>query len=141
MKSKRTMSGHNWTFDGKILTVHIPMAWKRRGGRKVIIAPEGSDAWAPTKPRPDETLIRALARAHRWKRLLEEGTYRSAAEVAEAEKIARSYITRLLQLTLLASDIVETILDGMQPKGMMVKQLMGSMSTVWDEQREGFARR
>jgi hypothetical protein len=140
MKSKHTVSGNNWTLDGEILTVHIPMEWKRRGGRKVIIAPEGSDVWAPAKPRPDETLIRALARAHRWRTLLEEGTYRSATELAEAEKITRSYITRLLSLTLLAPDIQEAILDGGKPNGMMLKQLTGSMSNVWDEQRERFAR-
>ena len=64
-----TMAGENWEFDGKTITVRIPMTWKRRGGRKVIIAPDGGDAWAPAKPRPDETLIRALARAHRWKRI------------------------------------------------------------------------
>src|SRR5512143_934377 len=44
------------------MTVRIPMSWKRQGGRKVIIAPDGSEAWLPTKPRPDETLIHALAR-------------------------------------------------------------------------------
>ena len=68
----------------------IPMTWKRHGGRKVIIAPNGGDAWAPAKPRPDETLIRALARAHRWKRRLEEGICRSAGEVAESEKVTRT---------------------------------------------------
>ena len=94
MKPNQTISGDNWTFDGKILTVHIPMAWKRRGGRKVIIAPDGGDAWAPTKPRPDETLIRALARAHRWKRMLEEGRYRSAGEIAEAENVTKSFVNR-----------------------------------------------
>ena len=135
MKSKRTVSGNNWSFDGKILTVHIPMAWKRRSGRKVIIAPEGSDAWAPPKPRPDETLIRALARAHRWKRLLEEGAYRSASEIAEAENITRSYITRLLSLTLLAPDIQETILEGRQPKEMQLEDLTGIMPGEWEEQR------
>ena len=135
MKSKRTVSGNNWSFDGKILTVHIPMAWKRRSGRKVIIAPEGSDAWAPPKPRPDETLIRALARAHRWKRLLEESAYRSASEIAEAENITRSYITRLLSLTLLAPDIQETILEGRQPKEMQLEDLTGIMPGEWEEQR------
>ena len=66
MKTKWKVTGNNWEFDGQTITVRIPMQWKRRGGRKVIVAPDGGDAWAPTKPRPDETLIRALARAHRW---------------------------------------------------------------------------
>ena len=72
------------------------MARKRRGGRKVIIAPDGCDPWAPAEPRPDETLIRALARAHRWKRLLDEGKYRSAGELAEAEVVTRSFVNRVL---------------------------------------------
>jgi hypothetical protein len=85
--------------------------------------PEGGDTWAAAKPRPDETLIRALARAHRWKRLLEEGRYRSAAEIAEAEGVTRSFVNRLLRLTLLTPEIVESILDGRQAKGMMLEQL------------------
>ena len=89
----------------------------------MIIAPDGGDAWAPAKPRPDETLIRALARAHRWKRMLEEGKYRSAAEIAEAEGVTRSFVNRLLRLTLLAPDIVEAILDGRQPKAMQLEEL------------------
>ena len=111
------------------------MTWKRRGGRKVIIAPDGGDAWAPAKPRPDETLIRALARAHRWKRMLEEGRYRSAAEIAEAEGVTRSFVNRLLRLTLLAPDIVEAILDGRQPKGMQLEELTGAMPSEWEKQR------
>jgi hypothetical protein len=67
------------------ITVRVPMTFVRRGGRKVIVAPDGGDAWAPTKHRLDETLIRAVARAHRWKRMLEEGKFRSATEIAEAE--------------------------------------------------------
>ena len=70
------------------------MTWKRHGGRKVIIAPDGGDAWALAKPRPDETLIRALVRAHRWKRMLGEGRYRSAAEIADAEKARPPPLTR-----------------------------------------------
>ena len=116
MRTKRKIAGANWEFDGTTITVHIPMTWKRHGGRKVIIAPDGGDAWAPAKPRPDETLIRALARAHRWKRMLEDGKYRSAAEIAEAEGVTRSFVNRLLRLTLLAPDIQEAILDGRQPK-------------------------
>ena len=83
MKARRKIAGQNWEFDGSTLTVRIPITWKRRGGRKVIIAPDGGDAWAPAKP--DGALIRALARAHRWQRMLEEGKYRSAAEIGDAE--------------------------------------------------------
>jgi hypothetical protein len=100
-----------WASPG-LVTVRIPATFKCRGGQKVFIAPDGTDAWAPTKPRRDETLIRALARAHRWKRLLEEGKFRSAAEVAGAESVTRSFVNRLLRLTLLAPDIQEAILDG-----------------------------
>jgi len=135
MTSKRTMADDNWELDGSTIIVRIPMIWKRLGGRKAIIAPDGSDAWAPAKPRPDETLIRALARAHRWKGMLEDTAYRSAAEIAEAEKLTRSFVNRLLRLTLLAPDIVEAILDGRQPKGMQLEELTGSMPSGWDEQR------
>lgn len=141
MRARRKIARQNWEFDGSTITVRIPMAFKRRGGRKVIIAPDGGDAWAPAKPRRDETLIRALARAHRWKRMLEEGTYRSATELAEVEKITRSYITRLLSLTLLSPDIVELILDGRQPKGTTLEGLM-NMGTpdMWEEQRKTIRR-
>jgi hypothetical protein len=71
--------------------------------------------------------------------LLEEGKYRSAAEIADAEGVTRRFVNRLLRLTLLAPDIVEAILAGRQPKGMMLEQWTGSMSSVWDEQHERFA--
>jgi hypothetical protein len=75
-----------WTLDCDAITVFIPMTWKRRGGQKVIVAPDGGDAWAPPKVRPDETLIRAPARAHRWNRMLEAGKCRSIVEIAEARR-------------------------------------------------------
>jgi hypothetical protein len=135
LKSRTHGAGTNWTLDGETITVFIPMTWKRRGGRKVIIAPDGSDAWAPAKARPDETLIRALARAHRWNRMLEAGRYRSAQEIADAEKIGRSFVSRLLRLTLLAPDLQEAILEGRQPKGLQLEQLTRAVPAEWDEQR------
>ena len=134
MRTKCKIAGQNWEFVGSTITVRIPMKWKRRGGRKVIIAPDGGDAWAPAKPRPDETLIHALARAQRWRRMLEKGRYRSAAETAEAEGVTRSFVNRLLRLTLLAPDIVEAILDGRQPKGMQLEDLTRAQPSAWDEQ-------
>jgi transposase InsO family protein len=89
----------NWFYILKTELVH------HTGGQKVIIALHGSDSWAPAKPTPDETLIRALARAHRWKRMLDEGRYRSAPEIAEAEGVTRSFVNRH-KLLLLSDDLV-----------------------------------
>jgi hypothetical protein len=135
MRKKHSVAGQNWNFDGKTIIVTIPTAWKRRGGRKVIIAPDGGDAWAPARPRPDEALIRAVVRAHRWKRRLEGGKYRSAAEIAKVESHTRSFVNRLLRLTLLAPDIIEAVLDGRQPKEMQLEDLTQALPSAWDEQR------
>jgi len=138
MTAKQVPAGTTWRLEGTTIIVDIPMQWKRRGGRKVIVAPDGSDAWAPAKLRPDETLIRALARAHRWKRMLEEGIHASVSEIAEAEKIDRSYVNRLLRLTLLAPDIQETILDGRQGAAVTLARLMEPYPVSWNEQRNTF---
>jgi ParB-like chromosome segregation protein Spo0J len=118
--------------DGSTITVFVPMAWRRRGGRKVIVAPPGSDAWAPP-PKIDSVLLKALARAHRWRRLLEEGRFCTLAELADAERISRSYVCRVLRLTLLAPDIVERILDGRPTAGLA--QLMKPFPVEWERQR------
>ncbi len=122
-------------FDGETLTLRIPMRFQRHGGRKLIVGPDGEENWAPLPTGPDATLIRALGRAHRWNRLIENGTYSSIKELAAAEKINDTYVCRILRLTLLAPDIVEAILDGRQPKILQLKDLMGGISTDWSEQR------
>ena len=101
----------------------------------MIVAPDGTDAWAPTKPRPDESLIRALARARRWKRSLDEGRHRSAREIAEAEKIMKRFVNRLIPLTFLAPDIEESVLDERQSKGLQLVELTCVMPNEWWEQR------
>ena len=114
------------------------MTFVRRGGRKVIAAPDG-DPWPPSRPRPDEALIRAVVRAHRWRRLLEQKKYRSVSELAEAGDLTRSFVNRLLRLTLLAPNIVEAILDGRQPKGLQLEDVTRAMPITWDEQRQRFS--
>src|SRR3954451_9445561 len=86
------------------ITIRVPLTIRRRGGRKLVVTPDGSaPGAAPTRTRIDPALVKALARAHRWKRLLEEGLYGSLAELANAEKIDRSYLGKMLRLTLLAA--------------------------------------
>ena len=122
--------------DGSTITLFVPMTWRRRGGRKVIVAPPGCDDWAPP-PRIDNTLLKALARAHRWQRMLESGEYGTLAEMADAERISRSYVSRVLRLTLLAPDIVERILDGRPTAGL--PQLLKPFPVEWELQRVKFA--
>jgi hypothetical protein len=94
------------------LTIRIPIRLQRRGGRKLIMTPEGVRA-AARKPSRDETLVKALVRAHRWRRRIENGRAKSITEFAEQEGVTVAYVCRLLPLTCLAPDIVEAILDGL----------------------------
>ena len=125
--------------DGRTLTVRIPMTFRQRGGRKLVISPEGASAWPAPRPRIDNAMIKALARAFRWRRLLETGVHTTIDDLAAAEKINPSYVSRILRLTLLAPDIVEAILDGRQPAEMTVKELARPLPVDWERQQVQFA--
>lgn len=115
------------------ITVHVPMTFAICGGRKTIL----SDATpAPPQPRIDNALLKALARAHRWRRMIESGEYASVTEFTKAEGVNQSYACRLLRLSLLAPSIVTAILDHRQDRDIMLKQLMKSLPVRWDEQIE-----
>ena len=119
--------------DGRVLTVCLPLRISKKGGRKRVVVPDGTLAWGPSQWLVDSTLVKALARAHRWQRMLEEGRYASIREMAAAEKLYRGYLGRVLQLTLLAPDIVEAILDGWAEKGLPA--LMKPFPLEWGMQR------
>lgn len=129
------MAGARLSDDGRTLIVRVPMAFTIRGGRKLIVSPDGASAVPTARPRVDSTLVKALARAHRWQRMLESGEYGSVTEIAAAEKINRSYVCRILRLTLLAPDIVETILDGRQPAAVTLAGLMKPFPVEWEQQK------
>lgn len=120
--------------DGRTLTVRVPLTLQKRGGRRQVVLPDGA-SWSAPRPRIDNTMVKAIARAHRWRRLLESGRFASCAELAEAEKINDSYLARVLRLTLLAPDIVEAVLDGRQPVALQLDALLRPMPTDWAEQR------
>ncbi|ARJ70280.1 hypothetical protein DRW48_15085 [Paracoccus suum] len=112
------------------VTIHVPFRLVKRGGRKEMQLPEG----ASTPRRPDDALVKALARAFRWKRMLESSEYATVAELAEREGIAPSYMTRVLRLTLLAPDIVEAILDGKQGPLVTLVRVMEPFPVEWNDQ-------
>jgi hypothetical protein len=127
------------TEDDRTVTVRIPLVFKKHGGRKTVISPDGH-AWEASAPLVDRTLVRALVRAFRWQSLLDEGVYGTFDELAKAEGVSQSYVSRMLRLTLLAPDIVEAILDGRQLEGMRLEDLLKGFPVEWDAQ-EGQLRR
>jgi hypothetical protein len=116
------------------LTIRIPIRLQRRGGRKLIMMPAGAAAPA-RKPSRDETLVNALLRAHRWRRKIESGQAKSITDLAEQQGVTDAYVCRLLPLTCLAPDLVEAILDGRQPKGLRLAEMLGNGPVAWEEQR------
>lgn len=111
------------------VTVTIPFRVAKRGGRKEVQLPPGANNRSP-----DYTLIKAVARAFRWRQIIENGEMGTIAELAEHEKISPSYLTRVMRLTLLAPDIIEAILDG-NPPSVGMTDLLDPMTPVWAEQR------
>jgi hypothetical protein len=118
-----------------IITVRVPMTFTVRGGRKMIIS---EVTQISPQPRIDNALLKALARAFRWRRLIEGGKYASITELAKAEGVNQSYACRLLRLTLLAPAIVAEILNGRQASGLMLKGLLGPLPSNWNEQIKFF---
>ena len=127
------IKGTETSLDGSTLIVRIPMRFQRRGSRKRIVAPDGTDIVPTSKPQPDGTLAKALARAYRWQRVLESGEYGTLAELS-AERISRSYICRVLRLTLLAPDIIEHVMDGQLTAGLA--RLLEPFPVEWEKQRD-----
>ncbi len=118
------------------ITVHIPFTIRKRGGRKLILAPDGSDAGIVPRHRIDNTMVKAIARAFRWQKMLEIGQYATIKEIAKAEKINPSYVSRVLRLTLLAPATVEAILDGRATVALTLAEGMKAFPVEWSEQKD-----
>jgi hypothetical protein len=126
-------SGSNRRAIGTTITVRVPLSTQQRGTRKIVITPAGEQAWFPQRPRIDDALIKAIARAHRWNRMLERGDYSSVTELAKAEGITESYLARILRLILLSPKVVEAVLEG-HPGLPELQQLVRPFSTLWEQQ-------
>jgi hypothetical protein len=115
------------------ITVHVPLKFVVRGGRKTVI---GLAPHAAPRTRFDDSIAKALARAYRWKQQLEDGTYATMGDLAKAERINESYVTRLIRLNLLAPDVVEAALNGQTQ--LTVQELTRPISKVWKDQKSVF---
>lgn len=113
------------------ITIHVPMRFSLRGGRKTVI----SESSPPIpRPRTDNALLKALARAHRWRRQIESGEFSSITELARSQRVNESYACRLLRLTLLAPAIVLDILTGREKTDLALKELTKPFPVRWDQQ-------
>ena len=120
--------------DGETITVHIPLTFRKRGGQKLVITPDGAE-WAP-RPRVDNAMVKALARAFRWRKMLDEGTFGTLDDLARAKGVHATHVSRVLRLTLLAPTMVEAILDGRQPAEMRLDDLLNGFPLEWERQQE-----
>ena len=125
--------------DGRTITVRVPISIRKRGGRRLVLAPDGTDITAaPIHRHIDSAMVKAIARAFRWREMLESGEYATIREIAAVEKINETYVGRVLRLTLLAPDIVEAILTGRQPSRLQLDGLMGLFPVEWKKQQATF---
>ena len=117
------------------LTLHVPIALRKHGRRKTIVLPDGA---AAQRPQIDNTMIKTLARAFRWRRILEDGTFATITELAAAEKIDPSYLSRVLRLNNLAPDIIEAIVEGRQIGVATLAMLLETIPAEWGRQLQLF---
>lgn len=123
-------------FDVDIVTIHIPVTFKRRGGRKLVLSADGSPLEPMLEePAVDGTMAAALVKAFRWRRRIERGIAASITDLAEQEKVTDAYVVRVLALTCLAPDIVAAILDGRQPRGLTLNRMLKQIPEGWEDQR------
>ena len=123
--------------DGATVTVRVPISIRRRGGRRLVLAPDGTNVMtAPIHRHIDNAMVKAIARAFRWREMLEDGEYATIREIADAEKINESYVGRVLRLTLLVPNIVDAILGGRQQAGLQLEDLLRRFPVGWQEQQE-----
>ena len=124
--------------DGRTITVRVPISIRKRGGKKVVLTPDGSrrEASEIRSRQHDNAVIKALARGFRWREMLENGTFATINELAAAEQIAETYVGRVVRLTLLAPDLVEQIIAGNQPPNARLPELMRSFPIEWERQRK-----
>lgn len=123
------------------ITVRVPLTVRQRPGRKTFVMPECATAAKDICDRADPAIVKALARAHRWRRMLEDERYSSISEMAAGERIERGYLGSILRLTLLAPDFVEAILNGRQPEMVTLPKLMKPFPATWAEQSPAFNHR
>ena len=125
--------------DGE-MSVFMPLKLKKRGGRKMVLAPEGVQPPADDSG-VDMTLLKALVKAYLWQQQLKSGKYSGMKELCERESITAKYAQLILRLNFLAPKLKEAIINGTQPRHLKLADLMNNVPLLWNEQEEMFGLR
>jgi hypothetical protein len=116
----------------------IPMSFRPRSGKTVIVLPDGSRGVVRREATIDNTMIKVIARGFRWQRLLYDGTYATIEDLSAAEKINPSYVSRILRVAYLSPVVVQAILDGEHPVWLTMRHLLEPFPTDWKQQEKKF---
>jgi hypothetical protein len=127
--------------DGDAVVVHIPMKLRRRNGQCLVLTegeavPVSAAQHVEDTSGANRTLIEAIAKGYRWQSQLELGEYASLEDLAKDVGVDRTYIGRMLRLTSLAPDIIESVLRGNESNGLSLRKLQMNLPVRWDEQRK-----
>jgi hypothetical protein len=126
--------------DGCTMIVSIPISMRRTGGRRTVVTPANASPWSPPPARVDNTIVKALARAHRWRSMLESNLFATVRDLSKAEKINEAYVCRVLRLTLLSPKVTEAILSGRLPDTVDLAKLLKPFPLEWERQEASFLR-
>lgn len=124
--------------DGRMMTIHIPISMRKIGGRKTVVTPANAVPWSPAPTRVDNTIVKALARAHRWRVMLESKLFSTVRDLAKAERINEAYLCRVLRLTLLSPKITDAILSRRLPDTLGLAKLLKPFPVEWERQEAFF---
>lgn len=124
--------------DGRTMVVSIPISMRMIGGRKKVVTPANAAPWSPPPARVDNTVVKALARAHRWRGMLEANLFATVRDLSKAEKINEAYLCRVLRLTLLSPKITEAALSGRLPDTVDLAKLLKPFPSEWERQEALF---
>lgn len=126
--------------DRRTMVVSIPISMRRYGGRREVVIPANAAPWSPPPARVDNTIVKALARAHRWRAMLESNLFETVRDLSRAEKINEAYLCRVLRLTLLSPRITEAALSGQLPDSVDLAKLLRPFPLDWEDQEALFMR-
>jgi hypothetical protein len=133
-----TVSRPKLSRDSRTMVISIPISMRRIGGQKKVVTPVAAAPWSPPPTRVDGTIVKALARAHRWRGMLESKLFDSVRDLAKAERINEVYLGRVLRLTLLSPKITGEILSGRQREELQLSELLKPFPSEWEQQEALF---